>query len=903
MLDGLFEGARAGRSAVLVIRGEAGVGKTALLDYAAESAQGLRVVRAVGVQSEMELPFAALQHLCRTFLDRRERLPNPQRDALEIAFGLREGPAPNRFLVGLAVLSLLSEVAEERPLVCIVDDAQWLDRTSAEALTFTSRRLEAESVLVLFATRETTVDLGGLPELVVEGLGEAEARKLLDSVVRWPLDEQLRNRIVAETQGNPLALLELPRGLSPAQLAGGFGLADALPVPGRIEQTFRRRIEGLPEQTRLLLVLAAAEPAGDRALIWRAARKLGLNRPDALTPAIQAGLVTAGTDARFRHPLVRSAAYQSASLTDRRKVHAALVEVTDAEVDPDRRAWHRAQAALGPDEEVAAELELSASRAQARGGLAAAAAFLERSTDLTIDAGRRARRALAAAQAHHQAGSPTAAGRLLGRTEAGPDELLSARMGLLRGQMAFASGRSSDASALLLETAKRLERLDARLARETYLDALAAAMFVGRMADAVGLPEVARAARAAPPAQSPVGAADLLLDGLSILITDGYQAGTPILRRALSAFRAGDLAPEDQLRWFYVACHCAHDLWDDEGWDDLSTRHLQLARTAGALGVLPIALSQRVGMHLHAGEFGAAASLVEETAAITEATGNDLPPYSAVALAGWRGRPAEAEPMIHTTMDGAAARSEGMGLSLVHYTSAVLNNGLGRYQEALAAADRASAYPEELGFANWALVELIEAASRSGDSGRAAEAIERLARTTRPGGAAWGLGVEARSRALVSRGEEAELLHREAIDRLGQCRAAVDLARAHLVYGEWLRRENRRVDARAELRQSYDMFAEMGAEAFGARARRELLAAGETVHGRKEQKRDDLTAQERQIARRARDGYTNPEIGAELFLSPRTVEWHLRKVFSKLGISSRRELRVALPDAAWEAAG
>jgi DNA-binding CsgD family transcriptional regulator len=888
----------------LVIRGEAGVGKTALLDYAAESERGLRVVRAVGVESEIELPFAALHHLCKTFLDQCERLPSPQRDALEIAFGLREGPAPNRFLVGLAVLSLLSEVAEERSLLCIVDDAQWLDRTSGQALAFAARRLQAESVLVLFATREPSVDLGGLPELVVEGLGDADARKLLDSVVRWPLDEQSRNRIVAEVGGNPLALLELPRGLSPAQLAGGFGLADALPVPGRIEQSYRRRIEELPEQTRLLLVLAAAELVGDPVLLWGAASQLGLSRPDALTPAIQAGLVTGGRVARFRHPLVRSAAYQSASLADRRKVHAALVEVTDAQADPDRRAWHRAQATLGPDEGVAAELELSASRAQARGGLAAAAAFLERSTDLTGDAGRRAGRALAAAQAHYQAGSPNVAVRLLGRAEAGPpDELLGARIGLLRGQMTFASGHSSDASTLLLETAQRLEQLDARLARETYLDALAAAIFVGRMADAVGLPEVARAARAAPPAQRPVSAPDLLLDGLSILITDGYEAGTPILRRALSAFRAGDLAPEDQLRWFYVACHCAHDLWDDEGWDALSMRHLRLARTAGALGVLPIALSQRVGMHLLAGEFGAAASLVEETDAITEATGNDLPAYSALALAGWRGRPAEAAPLIQTTMDGAAARSEGMGLSLVYYTSAVLNNGLGRYEEALAAADQGSAYPQELGFANLALVELIEAAARSGDSIRAAEAIERLARTTRPSGTAWGLGVEARSRALVSRGEKAELLYREAIDQLGHCRAAVDLARAHLVYGEWLRRENRRVDARAELRKSYDMFTELGAEAFGARARRELLATGETVQRRKEQKRDDLTAQERQIARRARDGYTNPEIGAELFLSPRTVEWHLRKVFSKLGISSRRELRVALPDPAWEAVG
>ncbi len=893
-LDGLLEGVRGGRSAALVVYGEAGVGKTALLRYAVESAADMRVVQAVGVESEMELAFAALHQLCGPLLDRLEHLPGPQRDALGTAFGLIAGPAPDRFLVGLAVLSLLSEAAEERPLVWVVDDAQWLDRASAQVLAFAARRLLAESVLILFASREADADFRGLPELALGGLRDADARELLAQVVRWPLDERVRDRIVAETGGNPLALLELPRGLSPAELAGGFDVPGALPLSGRIEDSFLRRMNGLPAPTRLLLLIAAAEPTGDPALVWRAAAQLGLGI-GAAGDAEAAGLVTFGARVRFRHPLVRSAVYRAASREDRQQAHRMLAEVTDPRVDPDRRAWHRAQATSDPDEDIAAELERSAGRAQARGGVAAAAAFLDRAAAMTVDPARQADRALAAAQAKYQAGAPDAAYDLLARAEAGPpDVLLHARVSLLRGQMAFASGHSADASTLLLATARQFEPVDPRLARETYLDALAAATFVGRLAGSAGLPEIAAAARAGPAAPQPPRAADLLLDELALLITDGYPAGAPALRRAVSAFRRGDVAPEDEIRWAYVACHSAHDLWDDEGWHELSARYLQLARNLGALAVLPIALAQRVGLHLHTGEFAAAGSLVEETAAITEATGSDLPAYSAMALAGWQGRAAEATELIGVVTQHAVARDEGMGLSLAHYTSAVLHNGLGRYADALAAADQASANPHELGFATWALAELIEAAARTGDIRRAAGALERLARTTQPSGTPWALGIEARSRALISQGQDAELLYREAIDWLGRCRGAVALARAHLLYGEWLRRQNRPGDARPQLRTAHQMLASSGAEAFTERARRELTATGETVGKRTASARVELTAQERQIARRARDGNTNTEIGAELFLSPRTVEWHLRKVFTKLGISSRRELSGAL---------
>jgi DNA-binding CsgD family transcriptional regulator len=895
VLDRLVEAVRAGESRALVVCGDPGVGKTVLLDYLAGRAQECQVARAVGMQTEMELAFAGLHQLCAPMLNHAEQLPVPQREALQTAFGLSAGPPPDRFMVGLAVLSLLSEAAGERPLICLIDDQQWLDHASAQTMGFVARRLGADPVGLVFAAREPGPELAGLPELEVGGLPEGDARALLDSALAGPIDARVRDQIVAEAQGNPLALLELPRGLSPSELAGGFGLPGAAPLPGRIEESFRRQLEALPVDARRLLLVAAAEPYGDLPLVWRAAERLGIP-VQAAAPALEAGLVEFGTRVRFRHPLLRSASYRAAPVADRQAVHSALAEATNAETAPERRAWHRAQAATGPDEEVAAELEQSAGRAQSRGGLAAAAAFLERAAALTPDPVRRAGRALAAAQAKAQAGLPDVALELLAEAEAGPaDELLRARIGLLRGQMAFASSHGADASRLLLHTARQLEPLDVRLARETYLDALAAAMFVGRLAGGVDLPEVARAALGAPPAPPPPRAPDLLLDGLAVLITDGYETGTPALRPAVAAFRSGDVTLEDELRWFFVACHAAHDLWDDEAWYALSARHLQVARDVGALSVLPLALAQRVGVHLHAGEFGAAASLVEETAAITEATRNDLPPYSALALAGWQGRAAEATSLIHAAIDGLTVRGEGMGLGLVRHTSAVLSNGLGRYRDALTAAEEASASPQELGFANWGLAELVEAAVRCGETARAADALERLARTTRPSGTPWGLGIEARSRALVSEGEAAELLYREAIDRLGQCRGAVALARAHLLYGEWLRRENRRVDARAQLRTAHEMLDAMGMAAFAERARRELMATGEAVRRRTLEAPSTLTAQEALIARLAREGRTNPEIGAQLFISARTVEWHLRKIFAKLGISSRRELREALP--------
>jgi DNA-binding CsgD family transcriptional regulator len=895
-LDGLLEAVRDGRSGALVIRGEPGIGKTALLHHAAQAAPDFQVARVAGAESETEIAFAALHQLCGPILDLRDDLPGPQRDALGVAFALTAGPPADPFRVGLAVLSLLGKVAAQCPLLCLVDDAQWLDRASARVLAFVARRLTAESVLMLFAAREQDEELRGLPDLVVGGLGDVDARELLAQAVPWPMDDTVRERILAETRGNPLALLELPRELPPGQLAGGFGLPPAMPPPGRTERGFLRRIEGLPGSARIPLLVAAAEPTGDLVLVSQATARLGLS-VGAAAEEQAAGLVEFGARVRFHHPLVRSAVYWGASPAERRRAHQALAEATDPQADPDRRAWHRAQAAAAPDEDTAAELERSAGRARARGGVAAAAAFLARAAELTVDPARRAARAVAAAEAKYQAGAPAAAAGLLARAAAGPpDPVLSARQSLLRGQMALASGHGAEAPDLLFTTARRFEQVAPGLAREAYLDALAAAMFAGRMAGETGLAEIAAAVRRARPAPRPPRPPDLLLDGLTTVINDGYRAGAPVLDEAVRAFRGGDLPVADALRWSFVACHSAHGLWDDEAWHELSARNLQLARGAGAAGLLPLALAQRTGLLLHAGEFDAAAALVEETEVITRATGNDPPAYGALALACWQGRAAEAGERIKAVMRRATMRGEGLGLSFTLHSSAVLHNGLGRYQDAMAAADRAGAYPAELGFANLALAELVEAAARAGERKRAADALGQLARTTGPCATPWARGVEARSRALLGEGGDAELLYLEAIDHLGRCRGAVALARTRLLYGEWLRRANRRADARAQLRAAHEALLTAGAEAFAERARRELAATGETARRRTAPNQDALTAQERQIARQARDGRTNSEIGAELFLSPRTVEWHLRKIFTKLGISSRRELRGALPE-------
>jgi DNA-binding CsgD family transcriptional regulator len=894
-LDRLVEAARAGQSRALVLCGDPGMGKTVLLEYLAgrASGAGLQVARAVAVQSEMELAFAGLHQLCAPMLGRAERLPAPQRDALRTAFGLAAGPPPDRFFVGLAVLSLLSEVAGDRPLVCLVDDAQWLDRASAQALGIAARRLAADPVGLVFAAREPGAELAGLPALEVGGLPDEDARALLDSALAAPLDERVRDLIVAETRGNPLALLELPRGLGPAELAGGFGLPGAAPLTGRIEDSFARQLDALSADTRRLVQLAAADPSGDWVLVWRAAGRLGIP-VQAGRPAVEAGLVEFGAQVRFRHPLVRWAAYRSAAIPDRQQMHAALAEATDPAVDPDRRAWHRAQATPGPDEEVAAELERSAGRAQARGGLAAAAAFLERAVALTADPARHADRVLAAAQASMQAGAFGKALALLTTAEAGPlEEFASARADLLRGQIALAMGHFSDAPPLLLKAAKRLEPLNRDLARDTYLSALMAAAFAGHLAGAGALSEVSRAARALPPPEQPSRPLDLLLDGLALLAIDGPGAAAPALRQAARAFASADAPAQELLEFGLMAQAAAIALYDEDCWHTILVRQVRLARDVGALDQLPIHLPGLAHDDIWRGDFEAAVSLIAEANAVCEATGIRIAPFAALFLAALRGNQAEAAPLIEAILAAAQAWGQGGAATHAHWSAAILHNGLGRYADALAAAEQATqdAHPW---VSTWVLPELIEAAVRTGSTRAAPAALERLAETTQAGGTDFGLGLEARSRALLNRGDAAEGWYREAIDRLGRTPLRPELARAHLLYGEWLRREGRRVDARGQLRTAHDMFAAMGMQAFAERARRELIATGEKVRKRSVETHSQLTPQEEQIARLARDGRTSPQIGAQLFLSARTVEWHLGKIFTKLGIGSRRELHAAL---------
>ena len=908
MLDRLVEAVRAGESRALVVRGEPGVGKTALLDYLAGNALGCRVVRAVGVQSEMELAFAALHQLCAPMLDRLERLPGPQREALGTAFGISAGPTPDRFLIGLAVLGLLSDAAGKRPLVCLVDDQQWLDGASAQVLAFVARRLEAESVGLVFAARPVGEELAGLPELVVEGLRDGDARVLLDSVFTGPLDARVRDQFIAETRGNPLALLELPRGLRPAELAGGFGLPGTAPLSGRIEESFQRQLDALPAETRRLVQLAAADPVGHPVLVWRAAERLGISA-GAATPAAEAGLLEFGAQVRFRHPLVRSMAYRSASLRDRQEVHRALAEVTDPQLDPDRRAWHWAQAVSGPDEDVAAELEHSAGRAQARGGMAAAAAFLERAALLTREPGRRAKRLLAAAQAKRDAGALDAALGLLVAVEDGPgDALRAAEVEHLRGQIALDQRRGSDAARLLLSAARRFEPLNSGLARETHLEALwEAAMWVGGPDNAGGVREAAEAARAAPPGPDPPRVVDVLLDAFALRFTEGYAAAAPALIRALELVLALNVGTSEAGRWLVpsggrLSQIIAIELWDFDSWHALATRQVQLARDAGALVHLQFALNYLARAHLLAGELATAALMIEEDHLIAEATRNPPVADTEVMLAAWRGREPEASELIEATVRAATARGLGRLAGFAAYARSVLYNGLGRHDAARDAAWQAFERGQ-LGHGPFVVSELAEAAARTGDVAAVRAALAWLSERTRVLPAEWALGIEARIRALLSEGKDADSYYRESIARLGRTRLRAELARAHLLYGEWLRREHRRIDAREQLRTAHAMLDAMGIEAFAGRARRELLSTGEAVRkrsgepagARPDQTGNALTAQEAQVARLARDGLSNPEIGTRLFISPRTVQYHLRKVFTKLGISSRSQLYRVLP--------
>jgi len=899
VLDQMCDAVQSGEGRVLVIRGEPGVGKTALLEYVARRSKDFRVLRASGVQAEMELAFAGLHQLLSAILDRLEQVAKPQREALLTTFGMTASAAPDRFFLALAVLSLLSVVAEQQPLLCVIDDQQWLDSASTQALAFVARRLEAERVGLIFAARVPGDELSGLPELEVVGLAPEDAGVLLDSVLTTPVDPRVRDQIVAETHGNPLALLELPRGVRSAELAGGFNLPSVMPLSSRIEESFRRRLEALPAPSRRLLLLAAADPVGEAGLLWNAAARLGIEN-EAAASAMEAGLVEIDARVKFRHPLVRSAIYRSASLTQKYESHRALADATDPRADPDRRAWHRAQASPGPDEAVAEELERSADRAQARGGLAAAAAFLARAAELTPEPSARARRMLAAAKGKRDAGALDAALGLLVAVEAGRlDALQRAQVEYLRGEIAFDQLRVRDAARLLRSAATRYEMLDAEVAREVRLQALDATMWLADMEGTGGMRAAAVAARTGPASPQPPRAVDALLDALATLYTDGYEAGAPLLENAVRLVLSPDVDPGDARHWLplarsKVSAALGSEGWDAEAWHAVAVGLAQFVRLSGAPLYLQFELQYLAWTQVIRGEFSAAALTLDEDRLIAAATGNPPLGFVDMLLASWRGQEQAASEMIDAVYASTSERGVRKVADFALYSRSVLCNGLGRYEAAFLSA-RHVFDTDHVGFAALVIPELVQAASHIGYTAVVAAAHDYVSKRARVTPTPWALGIEARFRALLACGDEADRSHRESLEHLAHTRVDVELARGYLTYGEWLRRENRRVDARKALRTADEMFSAMGAAGFAQRAQRELLATGETARKRTGETATELTPQESAVARLARDGFSNPEIGTQLFISPRTVQYHLRKVFSKLGIRSRAELPHVLP--------
>jgi len=894
-LEELLEEARGGQSRVLVLRGEPGVGKTALLEDAVQAASGFLVARAFGVEAEMELPFAALQMLCAPMLDRLDQLPEPQRAAVGTAFGVSSGPAPEQLLVGLAVLSLLADASRERPLLCVIDDAQWLDRASAQALAFVARRLLADPVAVLFATRQGgSPQLAGLPELSLQGLADDAARALLSSVIDGSLDNRTRDRLVTETQGNPLALLELPRGRTPAELALGFDVPNPTLLSGRIEDHFRQRVEGLPAQTQRLMLIAALEPLGEASRVRQAGQLLGVGT-DAEEPAVTAGLLEA--DLRFHHPLVRSAVYRAATPEQRRRVHLALAEVTDPDAEPEYRAWHRAQGATGPDEDLAEELERSAGRALHRGGLAAAAGLFERSAELTPEPQRRALRLLLAADAQLTGGATHRAQALLDESLPDLGDALSrAQAARMQGMIRFSEGRGGETASSLFRAAMGLKDIDPRLAREVLLEALASAMWAANLTTGTTPLAVAQAARDIPAPDDDEQVGSLLLTAYTQRLTGSYANAVNGWRRAIAAY-IHDLREQPQPSWSVLIWNASGELLDFAAHYAMARESCRVAREQGALAKLPGALRILARCEMLAGRIGAAESLVTEAEEIGRATGAPGLATSQTVKLGilcLRGDEGKIRPLVDRVAAEALARGQGLDLTIVEFDLTILELGLGRYEEARLHALRVFEEDPLWWFGTCALADAVEATARSGDEDRARAALERLRERALATRTPWALGLLARADALLASDDTAEALYRESLGHLGHSGVATELARSQLLFGEWLRRQRRRIDARVQLRAAHQMFEAIGASAFAHRAQVELLATGEHARTRAPETRDQLTPQEQQIARLAAEGESNTQIGAQLFISPHTVAYHLHKVFGKLDISSRNQLSRAL---------
>jgi DNA-binding NarL/FixJ family response regulator len=898
-LDAFVAAVRSGQSQALVLRGEAGIGKSALMEHVAARAEGCRVLVGVGVQADTELAFAALHQVLSPLLGGVDRLPPPQRDAVKVAFGLLAAPPPDRFLVGLAVLNLLSHAASEEPILCLIDDEQWLDKASVHALAFVARRLEAEGVGIVFAGRRSDPLLEKLPELVIEGLDEGEARLLLGLSLVGPLDPRFREQLLAETHGNPLALLELPRVVSPAEMAGGFALPSVMPLSDRIEESFRRRFESLPPETRRLLLIAAAEPTGSPPLLWRAAETLGVPRA-ALDAALDASLIDVDVRVLFRHPLVRSAVYRSALVSEQREVHRALAAVTDPGTDPDRRAWHRALATDGPDEEIARDLELSARQAQARGGLAAAAVFLERSAALTPEIGARASRLLAAARAKRDVGDLEVALGLISAAESGVASLAcEAEMKRLRGQIAFDRRQLKDAVRLFTEAARLFEMFDPSAARETRGEALCAAVWAGDLHGTWGIQFAATAAAAAAPPTELVRPIDRVVAAFATRYTDGTAASAPLFARAVKAFLDLDVGPGQVDQWFWLVrsrispMMLGLETWDARSWHDLAARQVAVARELGAALHLQYGLHSLACVAAFMGELTAAEECASEARLIADVTDTPRLPYSEMVVAAYRGNAPEATRAIADILQEAQTWQVNVHLTFANWARALLNNALGHHDIARTAG-LVAFEGIDVAFGPLVVPELAEAASRMGDRALLDKLDKWISEQAGAAPTQWARALAALIRALATYDDSADQSYREAIRCFADASQRLSAARAQLLYGEWLRRRHRSGDARHHLKQAHGAFVAMRSDAFAARALHELRGAGEPVLRPVPRRGIDLTAQELQIARLALDGLTNPEIGTRLFLSPRTVQYHLRKVFEKLGIRSRIQLTQVL---------
>ncbi|MEU2778235.1 AAA family ATPase [Streptomyces sp. NPDC007162] len=885
----LLESVRDGFSGVLVLTGDAGVGKSRLLEYAAESAQDLTVVRLVGVEAETRLGYGALHRLLRPYLGRLPALPPRQRDALSAAFGLTEASPSDRHLVGLAALTLLSDAAAATPMLCVVDDVQWLDRESAETLAFVGRRLCADCLGLLFAGRDGTGGhdvFGALPALRLDGLADTEARALLTAGVTGHLDQAVAEQLVVGTGGNPLALLELAVNLGSEQLAGVVPLPEPLPVNQQLEEHFRRAAALLPADTQTLLLLMATTPTDDQATLWRAAGALGLSIRSA-APAVAAGILHRATTVEFRHPLIRSAVHSGASAAERRTVQVALA-ATSA---PERRAWHLAEATDGPDDSVAAELEAASELARTRGGYSEQALVLTRAAEMTAHPGKRAERYLAAAAAHLTAGNLPAVQPLL--DIATPDltgPVVRARATRLRASVEMISGRPRHVPAMLLDAVADLGADDPAASWDLLCEATYAAIVGGRMITGTTPHEVARATADAWRAPAlPAWSPDPLMAALARSVAYGYAAGAPALAAALARLRTADELQEQNPLSVMISA-AGDELWDIEAKREILGKLVTADRHRGALHGLIMALLALSTVEIWDGRFAAAESCYNEACDYMAATGyRESGDFHKALLYAWTGREAELRAAVATMRAYSEKLGIGMTYRWIGQALSIFEIGRGRYREALDALLAVfTDHPLILGDVN--LAGMVEAGLRAGDRKAAALAMERMEERAPLAGTPWALGLLARCRALITDDDGAEQLYLESIAQLGKVPVAVELAWSRLLFGEWLRRRRRRAEARVHLRAAYESFESWGAAPFAERARAELLATGERARRRTVDTQFDLTPQERHVATLAASGLTNPEIATQLFVTTSTVEFHLSRVFRKLGITSRKQI-------------